>query len=108
MPAMHPADGIRMHRKRDVLMYTGIAPPHPSRIRIGAVVWRDTFQLAHLPLALPDFFQINPRTGHTLDLLVFVHPPTSKVMRAGNHPGRKPLSDPRMKNEVSDLGMDFD
>ena len=41
MPAVHAADRIGMHRKSDVLMNAGVAPPHAFGLGIRAVVGRD-------------------------------------------------------------------
>src|SRR5271166_3614904 len=107
MPAMHAADGIGMNWEGDVLMHPGIAPPDSLRLGVGAIVWRNAFQLAHLPLAFCDFFQINPRTRHSLNLILFINPPPAKMMRAGNYAWRQAFRDPRVQHEVSDLGVNF-
>ena len=50
MPAMSAAYWIGLHRKGQVLMYTGIFPPYPFRVFIRASEGLDTVNLAKHPL----------------------------------------------------------
>ena len=103
-----PVIGIGMNRKRNVLVHAGIAPPDSLGIRIGGRVGLHSRKLAHLPLSFADFFQIDPRTRHAFELILFIQAPTSHMVRAGDDARRQPLGDPGVQHEESDFGVNFE
>ena len=96
-----------MNGKCDVLMHTGIAPPHTLGFGIGAIVGRNRFQLPHLPLPFPDFLQIDPRTRHAFNLIIFVYAPPSEMVGTRNDTGRQPFCDPSVEDEETNLGVNL-
>ena len=97
-----------MDGESDVLVHSGIAPPDSLRVGIGCVVGFDTRKLAHLPLALADFFQIDPCARHALELVFFIRPPASHVVRTGDHARGQPFGDPGVQYEEADFGVHLD
>jgi hypothetical protein len=52
VPTMHAADRIRMYTKRQILMYTGLAPEDAGRIRVFALIWVYSLDLVHTPISI--------------------------------------------------------
>src|ERR1700687_2776303 len=80
VPAVHAADRIRMDRECNVLVHARIAPPNSFCIGIGGVVGFHSRDLAHFPLSLADFLQIDPRARHAFDLILLVDAPASEMV----------------------------
>ena len=96
-----------MHREGEVLVDTSIAPPDTLGVRIGRFVRFDTRELAHLPLSFANFFQIDPRARHALDMIFFIQPPAPHMVRAGDHTRRKTFGDPGVQDEETDFSVNF-
>src|SRR5215210_910410 len=47
VPAVHAADGIRLHRERQVLVDADLAPPDAPRVRIGTLEGGGAVHLLH-------------------------------------------------------------
>src|SRR5206468_3836611 len=90
-------------RERQVLMNSGVRPPNPPRVGVGARVGLHAClppQREALALAC------ERHRRHHLLLAVFVELPAPHVVAASDDAGVDPLRDPRLDDEVADLGFD--
>src|ERR1035438_786278 len=69
------------------------APPDAPCVGVAALVRPNSGELAHLPLTLAGFPQIDPGAGEALDPILLIHAPTAEVVGAGDHAWRENKED---------------
>jgi hypothetical protein len=63
MPAMHPADRVRVDRKGDILVNAPVIPEYAERIAIFTLIGPYTVQHLHMPLPVFAFLDIDQVGG---------------------------------------------
>src|SRR5205085_8326897 len=105
---MGPADRVRLHRKDQILMHSGILPPYSLGIDIFALERPHAMHLPHHPSARCELAQIDQGGGPFLAAAVFVQAPSPEMMRACHHSGLDTFGDPNLIDEVAYFSMHFE
>src|SRR5438552_10608341 len=80
VPAVLTADGIGLHRERQVLVHARFLPPDPLRVGIVALERSDAVHLAHPPLTRRVLTQVDERRAPALATEALVKAPAADVM----------------------------
>src|SRR6266567_6022002 len=94
MPAVHPANGIRMNREGQVLMDATLAPENTGRVGVVALERTNAFQLTHTPGTILLFPQLYQGRRPAICACTCLQSPASKVVRTGNHAWTDTICDP--------------
>src|SRR5688572_25565409 len=107
MPAMHPADGIRLHGECQVLVHADLAPPDAGAVGIVTLERSGPMNLLHDVASARLSGDLHECGCDTRSAGVLVQPPTSQVMRHAQDARADPFGDPRARDEMADSGGDF-
>src|SRR5437867_3522781 len=100
MPAVHPADRIRVYRKRQVLWYAPLAPPDAAAVGVGALEWARTFLDAHLPATGACFVHAHDRSAPAAGGRIAAPPPAAEMVRTSHDAGADALRHPDTVNKM--------